>query len=158
MAGLWVNLGALYSRRGHATGAETGYRRALEIEPGNKSALTNLAGLYRRAGRLDAAAYYEGRVQYYRDRNPYYHYQLASGAYRDEQFAEALASLAVAIRLKDDEHQFYYLRGLVHARLGDRRAAREDLQEALKYAQQGRLERAYNEKLEALRNGDGERS
>jgi Flp pilus assembly protein TadD len=74
-------------------------------------------------------------------------------AYREQRYDDALVSLHRAIRLKDDEHQFYYLRGLAQLRTGNRDAARQSLQEAAEYASQDRVERAYNQKLEALRGG-----
>ena len=151
--GLWVNLGSLYSRAGRLDGAEAAYLHALEIQPGNKSALTNLAGLHKRLGNAEASAYYAGRVRYYRNQNPYYYYWRASVAYREQRYDDALVSLHRAIRLKDDEHQFYYLRGLTQLRTGNRDAARQSLQEAAEYASQDRVERAYNQKLEALRGG-----
>ena len=42
IAGLWVNLGVLYSRHEHYNMAEQAYRQALSIQPSNKSALVNL--------------------------------------------------------------------------------------------------------------------
>ncbi len=43
IAGLWVNLGVLYSRYEKYDMAEQTYRQALSIQPANKSALVNLA-------------------------------------------------------------------------------------------------------------------
>lgn len=150
---VWINLGALYSRKGHLEGAETAYLHALGIDRADKSALTNLASLYRSMGRSEAADYYEGRVKFYRDRNPYYHYWLAGNAYKEENYDEALRAVNKAIHLKPDEHQFYYLRGLVYLEMGDRAAARENMAAAAEHAQQSRLHDAYSQKLEALRGG-----
>ena len=71
-----------------------------------------------RSARRELAAEYRERVQGYRERNPYYHFALATRAYEQQQFADALASVRKALRLKPDEHEFYTLRGEVQTALG----------------------------------------
>lgn len=51
----WVNLGVAQSRLGDTDAAFEAFRRALEEEPGNSSALVNLARLYREQGREEEA-------------------------------------------------------------------------------------------------------
>ena len=123
IAGLWVNLGVLYARHGKYEHAEAAYLRALEIDDDEPSALTNLALVYDALGETELAAEYRERVQGYRERNPYYHFALATRAYEEQQFADALASVRKALRLKPDEHEFYTLRGEVQAALGKSRDA-----------------------------------
>ena len=48
----WVNLGVTYSRLGDEELAFDALQKALAAEPGNSSALTNLAKLYRGQGRI----------------------------------------------------------------------------------------------------------
>ncbi|MEJ2275107.1 MAG: tetratricopeptide repeat protein [Woeseiaceae bacterium] len=50
VAGLWVNLGVLYSRNENYSMAIDAYRQALSIQPSNKSALANLAGTLQHTG------------------------------------------------------------------------------------------------------------
>lgn len=50
VAAVWVNLGVARRRLGDLTGAAQAYEKALLAEPGNPSALTNLAYLYRLRG------------------------------------------------------------------------------------------------------------
>jgi Flp pilus assembly protein TadD len=47
----WVNLGVAHYRQGNAERAFAAYQRALEVEPGNPSALGNMAYIYRDQGR-----------------------------------------------------------------------------------------------------------
>jgi Flp pilus assembly protein TadD len=47
----WVNLGVAHYRQGDAERAFADYQRALEVEPGNPSALGNMAYIYREQGR-----------------------------------------------------------------------------------------------------------
>ena len=150
VAGLWVNLGVLYSHHDRHDMAVQAYRRALSIQPSNKSALVNLAGVLHQLGREEEAAWYTDKVTYYRDRHPYYHYHLARAAYQDGRLEEALAFLAKAIRLKKDEHQFYFLRGLVHYRMKEFDLAARDYEKARDTAETAQLVSGYTRKLQAL--------
>jgi Flp pilus assembly protein TadD len=135
IAGLWVNLGVMYSRHGKYELAEAAYLRALEADDDEPSALANLALVYQALGEAELAAEYRERVQGYRERNPYYHFALATRAYEQQQFAAALASLRKAVRLKGDEHEFYALRGAVQVALGKPRDATHSFERAREYRQ-----------------------
>ncbi len=150
IAGLWVNLGVLYSRHKQYNMAERAYREALSIRPSNKSALVNLASVLHRLGREEESEYYSEKVAYYRDRNPYYHYFQARTAYQKGELEDALDYLAKAIRRKRDEHQFYFLRGLVHYKMKEYDLAAKDYKEARDTAEKAQLISGYNRKLQAL--------
>lgn len=132
-AGLWVNLGVLYARYGHWGHAESAYLRALEADEGEHSALANLVLVYEALGEPELAQEYRDRVQAYRDRNPYYHYALATQAYEQEQFEDALLLVRKALRLKNDEHEFYALRAQALTALGRARDAEQNFQLAREY-------------------------
>jgi Flp pilus assembly protein TadD len=51
----WVNLGVARFRSDDASGALAAYQHALEVDPNNSSALTNIAYVYRSQGRTDEA-------------------------------------------------------------------------------------------------------
>ena len=51
----WVNLGVVNYREGWTAEALTAYAKALEAEPSNSSALTNIAGIHRDQGHDEAA-------------------------------------------------------------------------------------------------------
>jgi tetratricopeptide (TPR) repeat protein len=150
IAGLWVNLGVLYSRHEKYDMAVDAYRQALSIQQSNKSALANLASILRHLGRVEEARHYEKQVTYYRDHNPYYHYYLAQSDYQDERLDDAMAHLADAIRLKDDEHQFYFMRGLIYEKLQDYDLAASNYRKAREIAGKADLVYGYTRKLEAL--------
>jgi len=150
IAGLWVNLGALYSRYEYHNMAEQAYHQALSIQPSNGSALVNLASTLNYLGREEESEYYSKKVAYYRDHNPYYHYIQAQTAYQQNELEDALAYLAKAIRLKRDEHQFYFLRGLVHDKLKEYDLAAKDYEKARDTAEKAQLISGYTRKLQAL--------
>jgi tetratricopeptide (TPR) repeat protein len=150
IAGLWVNLGVMYSRHKQYNMAERAYRQALSIQPSNKSALVNLSNALHHLGRDEESEYYSKKVAYYRDRNPYYHYFQAQSAYQKGALEDALDYLAKAIRLKKDEHQFYFLRGLVHYKMNKYELAARDYKKAKDTAEKAQLISGYNRKLQAL--------
>jgi tetratricopeptide (TPR) repeat protein len=136
IAGLWVNLGVLYVRHGLFEHAEAAYLRALRVDDEQPSALANLALVYESLGEAELAARYRERVQDYRERNPYYHYAVATRAYERQQFADALKSLRQAVRLKRDEHQFYALRAEVQETLGRTKDAMKSAERARRYSEE----------------------
>lgn len=150
IAGLWVNIGVLYSRNGHYDMAARAYEAALSIQPSNKSALANLSSVLQQLGRTEEAGRYAKQVAYYRNRNPYYHYHLAKSAYEAQRFDDAMGHLAEAVELKEDEHQFYYLRGLIHEQKQDYELAARNYRKAKNTAAKADLVSGYTRKLEAL--------
>lgn len=150
IAGLWVNLGALYSRHEQYSMSEQAYRQALSIQPSNKSALVNLASTLHHLGRVEESEQYSRKVAYYRNHHPYYHYYLAQTAYQDDRLEDAMVYLAEAIKLKADEHQFYFLRGLIHQKMKEYDLAARDYAKARDTAEKSQLISGYTRKLEAL--------
>lgn len=150
IAGLWVNLGVLYSRNEHYDTAVQAYQQALSVHASNKSALVNLASALQKLGREEEAARYLRQVAYYRGRNPYYHSYRAQTAYHEERLEDALDHVAAAIRLKKDEHQFYFLRGLIHQKMKEYDLAARDYRKARDTAEKAQLVSGYERKLKAL--------
>ena len=150
IAGIWVNLGVMYSRNGHHNMAAQAYQQALSIQPSNKSALVNMTSALNYLGREEEAAHYAKKVAYYRDHHPYYHYYQAQTAYQDGRFEDAMAYLAEAIKLKEDEHQFYFLRGLVHYQMKEFDLAAADYRKARDTAENAQLVSGYTRKLQSL--------
>jgi tetratricopeptide (TPR) repeat protein len=134
VAGLWVNLGVLYAQHGLHEQAESAYLQALEADGQEESALANLVVVYTNLGELDLAAEYRERVQGYRDRNPYYHFAVATLAYEEGRLPDALVALRKALRLKQDESEFYSLRGRVQEALGRVSDATQSFVRAREYA------------------------
>jgi Flp pilus assembly protein TadD len=150
VAGLWVNLGVLYSQNENYSMAIDAYRQALSIQPSNKSALANLASTLQRTGRSEEARYYSERVTYYRNRNPYYHYHLAQAAYQEDRLDDAMTHLDDATELKKDEHQFYFLRGLIYEKTKNYELAARSYEKARDTAEKAELVAGYTERLQAL--------
>ncbi|HVZ64791.1 MAG TPA: tetratricopeptide repeat protein [Lacunisphaera sp.] len=107
---VWSNLGNVHAQRGDLAEARTCFERTLHLSSRDMAALVGLVGVLQRQGRPEDAglvAKYARRVEAYRDRNPYYHYQLAKEAAGTGDWAAAEKNLRRAIRLKEDEDLFH---------------------------------------------------
>lgn len=150
IAGPWINLGVLYSRHDMPDFALAAYQRGLDIDPDNRSGLTNTAHLYRSLGKIAAADRYARRIRRYQQRNPYYHYYRARFAYDNGNIDEALHSLNRAMRIKKTEHQFHSLMGLINDRIGNREEAIANFVKARELAGFASAQEMYDQKLALL--------
>lgn len=126
MALLWVNLGAIYRLAGQHEAAERSYFYALQLKPGDRSAMNNLVVLYDLDGREADSKYWSDRVARYRLSNPYYHAWLGDKAGEADDWSQALMHYTDALRLEPEEARLKYEMGVIHYKLGD-------LEEAARY-------------------------
>ena len=132
---IWSNMGAAMRRAGESELAEFSYLRAIHLDGGNYSALSNLARLYKYQGRENEAAHFLGRVNKYRARNPYFHYFLAELSFQEGNYATAQRSLQKSIRLKRDDPDFYVALAKTNEMMGNTVRSEEMLVLAEKYRQ-----------------------
>ena len=150
IAGNWANLGVIYSRSGQDDYAIAAYHKALDLDGSHRPSLTNLASIYQSRGENERAEYYARQVRRYQDQNPYYHYYHALAAYNSGNLEAAEERLARALDLKDTEHKFYQLQGLIAERHGDRKTALESFEHALDLAVYSDARRIYDHKISLL--------
>ncbi len=115
----WNNMGAALRRQQKFELAEFAYQRALDLNPDNLSAMSNLAHFYETRGRDAEAAKMARRVSEYRRRNPYFHFYLARLLFEAGEYEGSIEFLEQSIRLKRDEPQFYEAIAESYERLGD---------------------------------------
>lgn len=150
IAGNWANLGVIYSRSNEDDYAIAAYMKALDLDGKHRPSLTNLASIYQGRGDHERADYFARQVRRYQDQNPYYHYYHALAAYNNGDLATAEERLARAIELKDTEHKFFQLQGLIAERHGDRKMALESFEQALDLAVYSDARRVYDNKISLL--------
>ncbi len=148
--GPWVNLGVIYSRHDLPDYALAAYQMGLDLDYDNRSALTNTAALYRSLGKTGLANRYARTIRHYQKRNPYFHYSRARYSFEHGNIDEALESLKRAIKLKKNEHQFYFLAGLINLRLGNQQEALESFLEARELAGYASAQEKYDSKIALL--------
>jgi Flp pilus assembly protein TadD len=145
----WTNLGALYHRVGDDPRSEAAWLHALEIKT-DLSAASNLARYYRRVGNRELEDYFQDQVRRFRQRNPYYLYEMAEAAYYAGEYQESISVLGKAIRMRGNEEQFYRLLGLNYVKTGDTGRARKAIAKAQQYAVSDQARHTYNQKLRLL--------
>ena len=148
----WINMGILHRRQGLYRWAEAAYLEALELEPGNLMALSNLTSLYRAQGMEGLSERYMEKVQRHRMQNPYYRFHKANAAFSQGDYDTAIKDLKYAIRHQRDEDRFCYLLSLSYLMNGDREAALKWMEKAESLAQEKSTREKYSLKLEMLQN------
>jgi Flp pilus assembly protein TadD len=145
----WTNLGTLHRRVGDSLRAEAAWLEAIRLadEP---SAISNLARLYEQQGKKQLATQYADAAESYRRKNPYYLYDLGEAAYQEGDYLEASSLLLRAVRLRQDEHEFYSLLGLSQLHLGDKAAALRSFDLAEKATDSTVDRERYNQKQRLL--------
>jgi Flp pilus assembly protein TadD len=130
----WVNNGVALRRLGRREEAEKSYLRALEIDPSEMTAASNLALLYAAMSRAkDAEPYFE-LVSRYRKRNPFYHFSLGLEASRNGELKAAVKHMSRAIRRQRKDAGFRAELAEVYLDLGRERKAKRSLKRAIYHA------------------------
>lgn len=148
--GLWLNLGAVYSRAGRVQSAIDAYKTAIQLDPNFNSAYDNLSVLYRRLGKGDKADEISAKMHLRRLRNPFYHMMLAEHALRDTNPEEAVQHYKKAVRLDRKPHEFHFGLAKAYSLLGDYENAEKALKTAIKHARGKDITEKYNRKLNLL--------
>lgn len=106
---LWTNLGTVLRKNNQPVEAAEIYDVALKINPRSNTAINNLSVLYSAIGEEEKATFYADQIRRYRNRNPYYHYQLSLQAQQSGNYEQAISHMKDAIKQKDSEADFYYV-------------------------------------------------
>lgn len=104
----WVNMGVVLGRNEQLADAVIANHRALEIDPSEYSAMSNLYEVYLEQQDLGSAESLQAKVDRYRQNNPYYLLRLSDEALEQARFEESLRLLKKAIRKKDDDHHLHF--------------------------------------------------
>jgi len=146
----WANLGILNRREGYENLAEFAYLKALNIDPVNLVAMSNLASLYEQQGKSELAEQYRNRVKSHRMRNPYYRYMQARTLFEEGDYDGSIEHLEYAIRKKNDDDQFYSLLSLDYLMKGNREEARKWMKQAEEIAEKESDKQRYHNKFEMM--------
>lgn len=109
LAYVWNNIGVLYRRNGQLDRAEEMLLYAIALDSGEQRAMSNLAVVYRQLDRVEEARLYEQHLERSRRHNPHYLYNLAKRSYDEKKYADSVAYLRRAIRIKGDVPAFHQL-------------------------------------------------
>lgn len=146
----WSNAGVLYLRNGDEAAAERAYAKALALEPGNTSALINMANLAQRRGEHDRETQFRERLQRQQKKDPFFHFLQAAEYEHAGDFQRAIEHYQRAIGLHDGEHRFYAALAHAYVLAGDTRQAIKALTRAV-WLSTGKTRAEYQSQLDALR-------
>jgi Flp pilus assembly protein TadD len=147
---LWVNLGVVFVRNEQTDDAERAYRQALALEPGNLSALNNLALLEQQLGHAFTARRLMQRVERYRRANPYFVYWQGEQSLAAGDAAAARDRFSEALRKVPSEADFHFALARAWLALGDRGAAQASLDAALSLASADSVRQHYEQTFREL--------
>lgn len=153
LAAAWVNKGVAHRRLGQVEESEACYLRALELDPREISAASNLAGLYRSTGRPRLAGPYVKKVKRHQRSNPFYHFQRGMELAEEGQFTAAGRRIRRAIRLIPEDVMFRRELGRVQAGAGRFRKAERSYVKALRLTTDDRQRLILEELLKQARAG-----
>jgi len=151
----WINLGAARAYQGDYASAERYYRRALELNPRDHAAMSNLAIVMEKTHRPREATRLQAKVREFQDKNPYYHLNLGIQAYGEGRYQLAIDRYRKALKLKPREHNFHFALARAYAGLNRLDQAVKNLQLAFRYAPDPGSKHRYHHKLELLKAEPG---
>lgn len=147
----WNIYGVTLRAHGKMAEAESAFRRALQCDPRDSSAIGNMETLMRDQGRLEEALRYRALGHEVRKKDPYFNAFLAEEALGEGKPEEAMKLIRKAIKLLPYEPEFFLTQARVNILLGKTDLAVKDLENAQRWAVPGERER-YDNKLNAIRD------
>ena len=124
-------LGVIYFKRNHLAPAERAMRYALQREPGNISAISNLAGILAAEGRTAEADLWAKRLAQVQRHPPFYFYDGGVNAMQAGKFDEAARLFEKALAQRPYDVSSHFELAIAAAHLGDMRRARKELELAM---------------------------
>jgi Flp pilus assembly protein TadD len=150
LAAAWVNLGVALRRLERFPQAETAYRQAIDIDPSELAALSNLAFLYEAWGRSEEAAVLHDRVEHHRRRNPFYLYRLGGQSLAAGRLEQAVDHFRNAVKRDPEVARFHFALGDALYRAGDLDRAESSLRRAVELAEGDDQREHYRRALQAV--------
>ncbi len=144
-------LAVVYRRHGDLTHAETTLRYALQREPRNAMALSNLAQVVENLGRKDEAAQLKAQLALLQPDPPFRYFQLGQQAMAAGDWRRARAMFERELRRDGTYHEFHFWLAAAHYQLGDLRAAERHMRLAKDASTTRRDHELYAAKLDRLR-------
>ena len=150
MPHLWINLGVVYRRAGQFEAAETVYLQALDIDSYERSAMNNLMVLYELLGREEEHAYWQARVDSYRETNPFYHAWLGDQAAEEGDWRQARVHYEDTLDLEPTDANLLFSMGIIYRELGQPKAALRYLDMAMSHASLYREQQRYRAEYDRI--------
>jgi Tfp pilus assembly protein PilF len=145
-------LGVIYLKRNHGEAAERAIRYALQRDPDNISALSNLIGILTTEDRTDEAEALTKRLARIQRRPPFYFYDQGMVAMRAGRFHDAARLFEKALSQRPYDVPSHFQLAVAASRLGDMRRARKQLELAKENSTTPESRALYAAKLRHLKS------
>jgi tetratricopeptide (TPR) repeat protein len=145
-------LGVVYQRHGDLAPAERALAYALERDPSNAHAMSNLVTLLRSQGRAADAQAMSERLRRLEPDPPFAFYRRGVAAMREQRFDEARALFAKEVDRAPYHDELRYWLAAAHAALGQADEARKQLDLAIEYTTSKSHRDIYAAKLAKIRS------
>ncbi|MFT5164763.1 MAG: Flp pilus assembly protein TadD [Alteromonadaceae bacterium] len=146
----WANLGLIYRWADKLDYAEATYQQALLINQNDPTTWENLAYLYTLTDRQPQADSIVLRLKNKRMNNPNYHFMLGEVQYNQKNFTAAVKHYRKAIKLNDQQHEFYFSLAKSYYQLGQMGNSRKYMRLARKHSKGDEGGSRYQSKLDRL--------
>lgn len=143
-------LGVIYRHAGMDTAAEQVYRHVLDFAPQSLNVLSNLALLLSAQNRLSQWSEVHRTLELIRLKNPFYYYDMAQLAYREQRYRKAQTLYRRAIVLADYRAEFFFGLAQTYWQLQQPEKARSQMKKALSLSQDPHQRQQYQSKLRAI--------
>jgi tetratricopeptide (TPR) repeat protein len=147
----WANLGILYRMNGHLETAKKSYRHAIDINPDNYTAMSNLSLLL--DGKVNRKELTNIRLilKSQREKNPYYYALLADEAFYLKNYKQSLNYYRKAIKINRHVHEFYFGLAKVYYAMDENKKAQKAIAKAITYNRINSIDVTYIAKLNFLK-------
>ena len=145
-------LGVVYQRRERADLAERAYRFALKQDPDSDVTMYNLVPLLAKTGQHEESQRLAKRLASIRAVPPFHHFRSGIEAMRRGDYELARDLFQKEVRRAPYYDEFNYWLGMAYLKLGDHKAAREQLELAVKNSSVGGTRNKYAAKLRHMKS------
>jgi tetratricopeptide (TPR) repeat protein len=146
-------LGVIYWRHGNLAEAERALSHALDRDPNNTHAMSNLVSVLDAMGRKDDAATLARRLAELDPHPPFSYFMSGMNALRERNFAVARDMFAKEVDRAPYYHEFHFWLAQSYLALGQVAEAKKQLALALEYSENGRDRALYAAKLARMKSG-----
>ncbi len=147
-------LGVIYQRHGDLAMAEKVYQRALTREPEDTIVMRNLVSVLASQGKLEQAKTLTDRLARIDPTPPFYYFQRGMRAMEEGRYIDARSLFKREVTRSPYYHEFHFWLAIAHLRLGEPRAADDEMARAIDTSTSDGATKLYSAKLAYLRAQD----
>jgi Tfp pilus assembly protein PilF len=144
-------LGVIYQRHGDLVLAERVFKRALDREREDTIVMNNLVPVLARLGKTEESKALAARLAQIEPTPPFYYFQKGMKAITAGRYDEAKSMFAREVKRSPYYHEFHFWLAMAHLRLGEARAADEEMTLAVDTSTSTDTTKLYSTKLAYLR-------